>query len=50
VSASFLVAYVPLNGWLVKLAEGWRFPGMIVEPMQGHHGFWSVLMERDDDA
>ena len=37
----------PVNGWLVALAQGWRF-GWIAEPMHYHHGHWSVLLERDD--
>lgn len=40
------VAYVPLDGFLFWLAQGWEFPRVVVEPMQGHHGFWSVLMVR----
>ena len=44
-----LYVYAPLDGWLVKLLEGWRF-GMIVEPMGGNHGRYSVLMHRDDNA
>lgn len=39
--------YVPRNGWMVMLAQGWRFCGLVVEPMQGIHGHHSVLMERD---
>jgi hypothetical protein len=39
---------MPLDGWLVKLAEGWRFPRFVVEPMQGHHGAYSVLLEKED--
>jgi hypothetical protein len=37
----------PLNGFLVLLVEGWRLP-WIVEPLAGHHGAYSVLLERDD--
>ena len=32
------------------LAEGWRFPGLVVEPMKVHHGFWSTLMEKAIDG
>ena len=36
-----LARYVPLDGWLVLLADGWELP-WIVEPMGGHHGsYWS---------
>ena len=43
-----LLAYVPLNSFLVWLAQGWRFAGLVVEPMRGHHGAYSCMMERDD--
>jgi hypothetical protein len=45
---SFLIKYVPINGFLPWLAAGWRFCGLVVEPMHLHHGFWSCLMERED--
>lgn len=37
---------VPLDCWLLRLAEGWRFD-WIVEPMRGHHGAWAALMTRE---
>lgn len=43
-----LLLYCPLDSWLRRLAEGWRFASWIVEPMGGHHGTYAVLMERDD--
>ena len=39
---------VPLDRWLVALASGWRLP-WIVEPMRGHHGYWALLMTREDE-
>ena len=42
---SFL--YAPRDHWLALLCEGWRLP-WIVEPMQGHHGAYSILLERED--
>lgn len=39
--------YVRLDLFLPYLADGWRFASWVVEPMGGPHGFWSVLMERD---
>jgi hypothetical protein len=41
-----LCRYVPVNGFLAYLAEGWEFPEMVVEPMDGHHGHYSVIMIR----
>ena len=34
------------NGWLLLLAQGWRFTSWIVAPMAGHHGHFAVLMIR----
>lgn len=42
------VRYVPLDSFLFALAEGWRFVSYVVEPMQGYHGTFAVLMERDE--
>lgn len=42
---TWLVRYVPLNGFLLALAQGWRFCGHVVEPERSG---WSVLMERDE--
>lgn len=39
----------PLDGWLVKLAQGWRLP-FVVEPAGGHHRHYSVLLTRDDES
>ena len=38
--------YAPIGGFIVLLAQGWRFPGLIVEPMAGHHGTYSILLTR----
>lgn len=42
----FEVWYCPLDSWLVALADGWRLP-WIASFMEGHHGAYSVLLERD---
>ncbi len=36
--------YAPVDGWLVWLLE-WRLP-FVVEPMPGHHGYWSIMLWR----
>ncbi len=41
---TYQLAYVPLNGFLVWLAQGWRFHNGIAEPMQSHHGAHVCLM------
>ena len=38
----------PLDGFLVRLAAGWCLP-LIVEPMRGPHGFYSILLTRADE-
>jgi hypothetical protein len=38
----------PLDGFLVLLAAGWRLP-LVVEPMAGPHGAYSILLTREDD-
>jgi len=38
--------FAPLDRWLPLLAAGWRFAGLVVEPMAGHHGRHAVLLER----
>lgn len=38
------VIYAPVNGFLVYLTQGWTLP-FIVEPMVGHHGRYSILLE-----
>lgn len=40
-----LIRYVALDRWLLALSEGWELP-WIVQPMQGYHGMFAVLMER----
>lgn len=37
--------YAPVGGFIVYLAMGWRL-GFIVEPIQAHHGFYSMWMWR----
>ena len=37
--------YAPLSKYLALLAQGWALP-FVVEPMQGHHGRYSVLLRR----
>lgn len=36
--------YAPLKGFLIYLVQGWRFAGLVVEPMTGPNGAYSVLM------
>ena len=44
-----LVALLLLANLLfLALAQGWRFSGHVVEPMRGHHGAFSCLMERGE--
>jgi hypothetical protein len=44
----FEVAYVPLDRFLVHLARGWTFGGIVVQPIQGMpHGLYSCLMVRE---
>ena len=45
-----MLAYAPLDGFLTWLAQGWRFCGHVVEPMHGHHGQYSCLMEKIDNG
>lgn len=43
-----LLAYVPLDSFLVWLAQGWRFAGLVVEPMRSMpHGYYSCLLEKE---
>ena len=44
------VLYAPLSGFVRRLAQGWRFPRHVVEPMAGHHGRFAVLLVRDTAA
>jgi hypothetical protein len=39
---------VPLDGWLAWLASGWQLP-FVVEPIGGHHGYYSILLVREDE-
>jgi hypothetical protein len=41
-----LVLYAPLDGWLCLLAQGWQFCSVVVGPMPGSHGLYSVMLER----
>lgn len=44
---SYEIAYVSLDGFLTWLAQGWRFCGLVVEPIRAMpHGYYSCLMER----
>ena len=40
-----LTIYAPLDSWLVRLVQGWRFCGFDPEPIRG----WSVIMWRPGD-
>lgn len=40
----FLAQHVPMGGWLLYLARGWRFPNDVAQPMDGHHGVWVCWM------
>lgn len=40
------VVYCPLDRLVLHLAQGWRVPGLVVEPMIGHHGAYAILLER----
>lgn len=37
--------YAPVRGFLPFLARGWRLQD-VAEPMQGHHGRYSILLWR----
>lgn len=37
--------YAPRDFWLALLLDGWFLP-FVVEPMLGHHGHYSLLLER----
>lgn len=39
--------HVPLDRFLIALAEGWLFANLVAEPMVGHHGYYAALMLRD---
>lgn len=39
-----LVIYAPADGWLLKLASGWRLPWIVQTERSG----WSVIMWRQD--
>lgn len=38
-----------LDCWLLKLVEGWRLPELVIEPMAGPHGAYSILLTREDE-
>ena len=38
--------YAPVNGFLVYLAKGWEFSDLVVEPIEGFHGHWSMILTR----
>lgn len=42
------VLNTPLDGWLVRLAEGWRLP-WIVSAAPGPHGAYAIYLEREDE-
>lgn len=51
-----LARYVPLDRFVLAMAEGWRFcrppwhvGGMVVGPMAGNHGSYACLMTMDGD-
>lgn len=46
-AASFEVIYAPVNRFLFLLCQGWRLPD-VVEPMEGHHGHYSILLTRGE--
>jgi len=39
--------YAPVDRFLPLLAAGWELP-FIVEPMVGHHGYYSILLTQGD--
>lgn len=41
------VLYAPRDGFVALLADGWRFPGLVAEPMRGPHEHYSVLLVRE---
>ncbi len=41
-----LTIIAPRDGWLLYLAQGWRFEGDVPWPMAGGHGRWSIMMWR----
>ena len=42
-----LVIYAPRDRFLAMLAEGWSL-SFIVQPAPGHHGHYSIILERPD--
>lgn len=42
------VIYAPRDRFLALLAQGWRLPE-IVEPIHGHHGYYSIILWRGDE-
>lgn len=41
--------HVPLDGFLLYLAQGWRLP-FVVQPAAHHHGRYSITVWRPADA
>lgn len=42
---TYFVRYVPIDAFLVYLADGWTFPDDIAEPIQDpHHGQYSCIL------
>ncbi len=37
---------IPLDRWLVKLAQGWQLEGYAPDVMTGGHGRWCIFMWR----
>lgn len=42
-----LVLFAPRDRFLALLAAGWSLP-FVVEPAPGHHGRYSIILERKD--
>ena len=41
------IIFAPRHAFLAYLAAGWRFANGVAEPMQGAHGDYSVMLERE---
>lgn len=44
----FEAIYAPLHRYLFLLRHGWRLPD-VVEPMEGSHGDYSILLTRGEE-
>ena len=42
---TYSLLFAPRHRFLALLADGWELP-FVVQPMLGHHGAWSVLLEK----